>query len=61
MSDPLLLVSAGRGLQPATAQSRFQQAPRPLIYPSIFLAVTVLSLNHPWRRTAGCGHPRGRR
>ncbi|WP_406052624.1 ABC transporter permease [Kribbella sp. NBC_00889] len=32
------------GLQLATAQSRFQQAPHTLIYPGIFLAATVLSL-----------------
>lgn len=32
------------GLQLATAQSRFQQAPHTLIYPAIFLAATVLSL-----------------
>ncbi|HEY9292672.1 MAG TPA: ABC transporter permease [Microlunatus sp.] len=32
------------GLQLATAQSRFQQAPHTLIFPAIFLAVTVLSL-----------------
>ncbi|SDS03753.1 ABC transporter permease [Microlunatus soli] len=32
------------GLQLATAQSRFQQAPHTLIFPSVFLAVTVLSL-----------------
>ena len=32
------------GLQLATAQSRFQQAPHTLIYPGLFLAATVLSL-----------------
>jgi ABC-type dipeptide/oligopeptide/nickel transport system permease subunit len=32
------------GLQLATAQSRFQQAPHTLISPAVFLAVTVLSL-----------------
>ncbi|MFI7066825.1 ABC transporter permease [Kribbella sp. NPDC050124] len=32
------------GLQLATAQSRFQQAPHTLIYPAVFLAATVLSL-----------------
>jgi oligopeptide transport system permease protein len=32
------------GLQLATAQSRFQQAPHTLIYPAMFLAATVLSL-----------------
>lgn len=32
------------GLQLATAQSRFQQAAHTLIYPSAFLALTVLSL-----------------
>lgn len=34
----------GPDLQLAPAQSRFQQAPHTPIYPSIFLAVTVLSL-----------------
>ncbi|GAA0600845.1 ABC transporter permease [Kribbella sandramycini] len=36
--------SVSWGLQLATAQSRFQQAPHTLVYPGVFLAITVLSL-----------------
>jgi ABC-type dipeptide/oligopeptide/nickel transport system permease subunit len=49
------------GLQLATAQSRFQQAPHTLIYPSIFLAVTVLSLITLGDVLRDAVNPRGRR
>lgn len=49
------------GLQLATAQSRFQQAPHTLIFPSVFLAVTVLSLITAGDVLRDAVNPKGRR